>query len=248
MSSNTGNIQELASIVQVIVAFGSVLVMYLGYKYLPWYVSRKSFVESIEKQSEEFYNSISHLRDEARDNLGKSLFKTTFVIGLGISLILMGVYAYKYHSELTRNELFLAWYFLLAILWVIVFGATYLCITLSKKCGYQIAELHNSVSLVFTFSWGLLWIASGRPLKLLMVYFLVLGSIVLVNWIVSKKENKYVREKWKNLPPNEKNVLVRVYTDFGEVVGYLHDVFNDTWLHIQDYKFRKYFEYRMEGH
>ena len=231
MSDNAGNIQEIALIAQVIVALVSV---YLSYKYLPWDVSRKGFIESIEKQSEEFHNSISRLRDEAGNKLGKPFFKTTFIVGLVIPLVLMGAYAWRYHNELTIDELFLAWYLLLTMLWVVVFGVTLYRCLVSGTCGYKISGFHNGVSLVFTFSWGLLWIELGRPLDFLVVYFLILGSIVLVNWIVSRRENNYVRQKWKNLLANEKTVLVKVYTDFGEFIGYLYDVFNGTWLRIQD--------------
>lgn len=154
MSGDTGNIQELISIVHVVVAFGSVLVMYLGYKYLPWHVSRISFIKSIEQQSEELYNSILRLRHEAKNELGRQWFKLMFVLGLVISLVIIGLYSWKYSTELTMEQLFLAWYLILSILWAITLFSAYLCITLRKKCGYQIAGLHGSVSLVFTFSWG----------------------------------------------------------------------------------------------
>lgn len=65
------------------------------------------------------------------------------------------------------------------------------------------------------------------------MYFSILGSILLIKWMILRKENRYIQEKWENLSSNEKT-LVRLYTDFGVIVGYLYNIFNDTWLSIQD--------------
>ena len=239
------NLTTISTIIGSTASLLSAILMYYFTQHFPWETSRKNVIRVLLEQSPEFRRTIKNLKRNAQSKLGsehlqRELFlgiPVGVLLGLLIPIVLAGCYVSIYHEELsplTSNLLsviLLLWAF---VIWILMLLATYIVFAFNDNFLYPVSRIYLGSSLVFIASFGMTTLNSSSVERFLVVYIIVFGTIILLGWGISRKENKLISEEWHKLPDKYKSILLRVYTQDGhEFVGILQNVFDGTWLQLR---------------
>lgn len=223
----------------------SAILMYYFTQHFPWETSRKNVMRILLEQSPEFKKTIRNLKKDAQSKLGSEhLQKKVFLgisigvlLGLLIPIVLTGCYVGIYYEELSPltfnllKVILLLWAF---VIWILTLLATYIVFAFNDNLLYPVSRIYLGSSVVFIASFGITTLNSNSAERFLVVYIIVFGTIILIGWGISRKEDKLIKEEWYKLPDSHKGILLRVYTQDGrEFVGILQNVFDDTWLQLR---------------
>ncbi|ASA76911.1 hypothetical protein CDI07_00895 [Thermococcus sp. 5-4] len=223
----------------------SAILMYYFTQHFPWETSRKNVVRILLEQSPNFKDIVNNLKKNAQSKLGsRHLQREVFwgipigiLLGLLIPIVLTIGYVGMYYdklSPLTFNTLAIILLLWASVTWFLMLLATYVVFAFKDSFLYPVSRIYLGSSLVFIASFGIATLNSNSAEQFLAVYLIVFGTIILLGWGLSKKEDKLVREEWFKLSNERKSITLRVYTQDGrEFIGILQNVFDDTWLQLK---------------
>ena len=231
------NLTTISTIIGSTASLLSAILMYYFTQHFPWETSRKNVMRVLLEQSPEFRRIIRNLKKNAQSKLGSEHLQRGVLLGLLIPIVLTGGYVCIYHKELSPltfnllNVILLLWAF---VIWILTLLATYIVFAFKDNFVYPVSRIYLGSSLVFIASFGITTLNSNSAERFLVVYAIVFGTIILLGWGISRKENELIKEEWHKLPNKYKSILLRVYTQDGrEFVGILQNVFDGTWLQLR---------------
>ncbi|WP_297519306.1 hypothetical protein [Thermococcus sp.] len=245
------DLSTISTIIGSVASLLSAILMYYFTQYFPWETSRKNVMRILLEQSPEFKKIIESLKKTARRKLGSRDTKKGLYTGIGLSIIgtvIVGGICWFLQScnDFVSNLIGYepsVWdvvtFTLLVVpftIWLLMLITTFLMYDRWDNHLYFISRVYIGSSLVFIASLGIVTAYLKFELigGFLVFYVIVFGTIILLDWVSSKKEREIVKEEWPMILNEHKGILLRVYTQDGrEFVGILQNVFDYTWLQLR---------------
>jgi len=237
---------DLATVSTIIGSTASLLSAFFLYyftQHFPWDISRKNVMRILFEQSSDFKEVIQTLRKNARHRLGSEYIQRGVFLGILLPIIITIFYLLIYWNEIFSGNsptfsmivfVSLVWAY---VIWILMLLITYFVFAFKDEFLYPVSMIYLGSSLVFVVSLGITTLSSnstGSAGRFFVVYVIVLGTIMLLKWGISRKEDKIIKENWHKLYRGHKNILLRVYTQDGrEFIGILENVFDSTWLQLR---------------